>query len=71
MIAVFGVNVAITLACWLTITFAAPDLNKALADPSLYPMVYIMKQSMSIKWVTVELTMIVALVLFVNVCYLT
>lgn len=38
---------------------------------SLYPMVYIMKQSMSIKWVTVELTMIVALVLFVNVCYLT
>jgi amino acid transporter len=43
----------------------------ALADPSLYPFVYILKQSMSITWVTVELTLIVALVLFANVCYLT
>ena len=48
-----------------------PDVSKALADPSLYPAVYILKQSMSIGWVTVVLTMIIALVLFANVCYLT
>lgn len=36
----------------------------ALKDPSLYPILHVMKQSMSIKWVTVELVMIIALVLF-------
>lgn len=36
----------------------------ALKDPSLYPVLHVMKQSMSIKWVTVELVMIIALVLF-------
>ena len=71
MISVFAVNIVITLICWLVICFALPDIDKALADWSTYPMVYILKQSMSIKWVTVELTMIVALVLFANVCYLT
>ncbi|KAK5169375.1 uncharacterized protein LTR77_005350 [Saxophila tyrrhenica] len=71
MISVYGVNMVITLTCWLVICFAMPNVNAALADPSLYPVIYIMKQSMSIKWVTVELTMIVALVLFANVCYLT
>jgi amino acid transporter len=71
MMGVFFVNVSITLMCWLVICFAMPDIPAALADPSLYPFVYILKQSMSITWVTVELTLIVALVLFANVCYLT
>ena len=71
MIALYGTNMVITLACWLTICFAMPDTGAALADPSLYPVIYVLKQSISIKWVTVELTMIVALVLFANVCYLT
>lgn len=71
MLSVFGVNMLITFACWITIIFAIPDIPAALADPSLYPVVYVFKQSMSIKWVTVELTLIVALVLFANVCYLT
>ena len=71
MMGVFFVNVAITLTCWLIICFCMPNIPAALADPSLYPFVYILKQSMSIPWVTVELTLIVALVLFANVCYLT
>ena len=71
MLGVYCVNVVITLACWVTICFAMPDVGKALKHPSLYPVVYVLEQSMSITWVTVELTMIVALVLFANVCYLT
>ena len=71
ILSVFGVNMAITFACWLVIIFALPDIPAALEHVSLYPVVYIMEQSMSIKWVTVELTLIVALVLFANVCYLT
>lgn len=71
MIAVFACNVTITLASWFVICFAMPNIPAALAEPSLYPFVWVMKQSMSITWVTVELTIIVALVLFANVCYLT
>lgn len=48
-----------------------PDVGLALGHPSLYPVVYVLEQSMSITWVTVELTLIVAIVLFANVCYLT
>lgn len=71
MMAVFACNIIITLASWLVICFGLSDLTAALNDPSLYPFLWIMKQSMSITWVTVELTLIVALVLFANVCYLT
>ncbi|GAB7366367.1 hypothetical protein MBLNU230_g8165t2 [Neophaeotheca triangularis] len=71
MLAIFGVNMAFTLVSWLVICFAMPDVGLALEHPSLYPMIYIMEQSMSPTWITVELTMIVCLVLFANVCYLT
>jgi len=48
-----------------------PDVDAALEHISTYPVIYIMEQSMSTKWVTVELVLIVALVLFANVCYIT
>lgn len=67
MLAIFGVNMAFTLVSWLVICFAMPDVGLALEHPSLYPMIYIMEQSMSPTWITVELTMIVCLVLFANV----
>lgn len=48
-----------------------PDTGAALEHISTYPVIYILEQSMSTKWVTVELVLIVALVLFANVCYIT
>ncbi|OQO02777.1 hypothetical protein B0A48_11059 [Cryoendolithus antarcticus] len=71
MMSIYVVNVTITLAAWFIICFAMPDVELALEHPSLYPFIQVMEQSMSITWVTVELTLIVALVLFANVCYLT
>jgi len=67
MLAIYGVNLVITLIAWFVICFAMPDVDLALEHPSLYPVIYVMEQSMSMTWVTVMLTLIVALVLFANV----
>lgn len=71
MIAIFAVNMVFTIACWLVLCFAMPDVTAALDHISTYPVIYILEQSMSTTWVTVELVLIVALVLFANVCYIT
>lgn len=70
MIGIFVVNMIFTLACWLVLCFAMPDTGAALEHISTYPVIYILEQSMSTKWVTVELVLIVALILFANVCYI-
>jgi choline transport protein len=71
MIGIFFVNMVFTIACWLVLCFAMPDTGAALEHISTYPVIYVLEQSMSTKWVTVELVLIVALVLFANVCYIT
>lgn len=71
MIGIFFVNMAFTIVCWLVLCFAMPDVEAALGHISTYPVIYILEQSMSTKWVTVELVLIVALILFANVCYIT
>lgn len=71
MIGIFFVNVAFTIICWLVLCFAMPDVGIALEHISTYPVIYILEQSMSTAWVTVELALIVALLLFANTCYIT
>lgn len=71
MVGIFIVNMIFTIICWLVLCFAMPDVSAALDHISTYPVIYILEQSMSTKWVTVELTLIVALILFANVCYIT
>ena len=71
MIAIYFINLAFTIGCWLVLCFAMPDVELALEHISTYPFVYILEQSMPTKWVTVELVLIVAIVLFANVCYIT
>lgn len=71
MIGIFFVNMVFTIVCWLVLCFAMPDVDAALEHISTYPVIYILEQSMSTKWVTVELVLIVAIVLFSNVCYIT
>ncbi|KAM0714979.1 hypothetical protein Q7P37_009444 [Cladosporium fusiforme] len=71
MIGIFIVNMIFTIVCWLVLCFAMPDVATALDHISTYPVIYILEQSMSTTWVTVELVLIVALVLFANVCYIT
>lgn len=71
MVGIFIVNMIFTIICWLVLCFAMPDVSAALDHISTYPVIFILEQSMSTKWVTVELTLIVALILFANVCYIT
>jgi len=71
MIGIFAVNMVFTLGSWLVLCFALPDVPAALEHVSTYPVIYILEQSMSTAWVTVELVLIIALVLFANVCYIT
>lgn len=71
MIGIFFVNMVFTIVCWLVLCFAMPDVDVALEHISTYRVIYILEQSMSTKWVTVELVLIVAIVLFSNVCYIT
>lgn len=71
MIGIFAVNMVFTLGSWLVLCFALPDVPGALEHVSTYPVIYILEQSMSTAWVTVELVLIIALVLFANVCYIT
>lgn len=71
MIGIFAVNMVFTLASWLVLCFALPDVPAALEHVSTYPVIYVLEQSMSTAWVTVELVLIIALVLFANVCYIT
>jgi choline transport protein len=71
MIGIFFVDMAFTITCWLVLCFAMPDTGVALEHISTYPVIYILEQSMSTMWVTLELVLIVALVLFANVCYIT
>lgn len=71
MILIFFVNMVLTITCWIVLCFAMPDVGLALEHISTYPVIHILEQSMSTPWVTVELVLIVALVLFANVCYIT
>jgi choline transport protein len=71
MIGIYVVNMVFTFASWLVLCFALPDVPAALEHASTYPVIYIMEQSTSPGWITVELVMIIALVLFANVCYIT
>lgn len=48
-----------------------PDLHAALNDPSEYAVVYVLRQTMSVPWMSVVLTMITALLICSNVSYLT
>jgi choline transport protein len=71
MIGIFAVNMLFTFASWLVLCFALPDVPAALAHASTYPVIHIMEQSTTPGWITVELVLIIALVLFANVCYIT
>lgn len=71
MMSVYIINFCLTFPAVLTLCFAIPDLADALSEPSGYPAVYVLRQSMSDGWVTVVLVVIIVLLLCSNVSYLT
>lgn len=71
MMSVYVINFLLIFPAIITLCFAMPDLDAALADPSLYATVYVIRQSMSVGWTTVVLVMIICLLICSNVSYLT
>ena len=71
MMSVYVINFLLIFPAIVTLCFAMPDLTAALNDPSLYPTVYVLRQSMSVAWTSVVLVMIIVLLICSNVSYLT
>lgn len=70
MIIIFIVNFLQTFITSLTLVYHIPSIEESLLDPSTYPAIYVIKQSMSTAWVTVLLTIICALLWVGVISYL-
>lgn len=68
---VFVINFCLIFLAVVTIAFSMPDVQAALDDPSYYPTIYVLRETMSTTWLTVVLVMITALLICSNVAYLT
>jgi choline transport protein len=58
MIAVYIINFCLIFPAVLTVAYHITDLESALADPTLYPTIWVLRQAMSPAWLTVMLTIV-------------
>lgn len=54
----------------ITIAYHMPDIDLALEEPTEYPVIYVIRQSMSLPWQNVVLVVILLLLIFGNLSYL-
>jgi choline transport protein len=70
MMSIYVVSFCLIFPAILTISYHIPDVSSALADPTAYPTIYVLRQSMSDPWMTVILVIVVALLICSNITYL-
>lgn len=70
MFATYLINFAITFPAFITVCYAMPDLEAALNDPTYYPFLYVLQQTMSTGWVTVIVVITCFLLMASNIVYL-
>ena len=70
MITIYIVNFVLIFPAILTVCYHVPDLQAALNDPTTYPAIYVLRQSMSVPWITVILVVICLLNVASNIVYL-
>lgn len=70
MIGVWLINTVMALVTYITIAYHLPNMEDALADPSMYPIMHVLRQTMSREWMTVLLTFILILIICSNTTYL-
>ncbi|KAK2871600.1 hypothetical protein FQN49_003016 [Arthroderma sp. PD_2] len=70
MIGIWLVNSFLALTSFITVAYHLPNLEEALADPTLYPIVHVLRQSMSNEWMTVLLSLILFIIICSNMTYL-
>ena len=71
MLAIYICNFVLMFPAFLTVCYHVPNVDEALNDSTTYPAVYVLRQSMSVGWVTVILIVISLLNLASNIVYLT
>lgn len=70
MMATWFINYITIFIAILTIVYHMPDIPAALADGTDYPVIYVLRQTMSLPWLNVVLTIILVLLLLGNLSYL-
>jgi choline transport protein len=58
MIAVYIINFCLIFPAVLTVACHIPDVPTALADPTTYPVIYVMRQAMTPPWLTAMLAVV-------------
>ncbi len=71
MITIFLVNFTMTFFIFFTLLYHIPNVTASLDDPSAYPAVHVLRQSMSTGWMTALLSVIIVLLMCHNITYLT
>jgi choline transport protein len=70
MMSIYLVNFCLIFPAILTVCYHIPSVGDALADPTTYPTIYVLRQSMSAGWMTVILVIVVLLLICSNITYL-
>lgn len=70
MLMVYIVNMATIFPAMITIAYHIPVIDDALNDPTLYPAIYVLRQSMSSAGVTALLAVTIAILIGSNIAYL-
>ena len=70
MMAVYIINFCLVFPALITICYHIPVVTDALDDPTLYPTIFVLRQSMSDGWMTVILVIIILLLICSNITYL-
>ncbi|KAG6092579.1 hypothetical protein E4U30_005248 [Claviceps sp. LM220 group G6] len=70
MMITFGINASLTWLTLVTAVYHIPDVSQALAEPTGYPAISILKSAASLPWVNAILVVIVVLLMFANLSYL-
>ncbi|KAK2590386.1 hypothetical protein QQS21_011923 [Conoideocrella luteorostrata] len=70
MLITFAINASLTLLTLITLAYHIPDAGEALLDPTTYPAIYVLRNSMTLPWLNVILVVILVLLMFGNLSYL-
>jgi hypothetical protein len=69
MLTVYVLNFILLFPALVTICYHIPSLDDALNDPTTYPAIYVMRQSMSTAWITVILSIITLITIASSINY--
>jgi choline transport protein len=70
MMTIWFLDCAMVFPLIVTVVYHLPDVDAALADPTEYPGVYIMRSAMSNGWIAAVLAIITLVVMGSNITYL-